>query len=169
MLSTSGRVTTLGHRDIVHGSRRAGEIDLPADIRPRDRRFIEETRRRLRRLPTPRQAKAKADRPFIDHPVASCPDAHSHVEASRKVDRLRQRLEERRCATRAAGVGLIEEFEAEQLAANDDLAGPVDSERLARLEAAVHELAAAAREAGGGTSGAPETTAPVNGGPGGAA
>jgi CHAD domain-containing protein len=50
---------------------------------------------------------------------------------------------------------LIEEFEAEQLEANDALAGPVDAERLARLEAAVHELAAAAREAGGGPAKAP--------------
>ena len=50
---------------------------------------------------------------------------------------------------------LIEEFETEQLAANDALAGPVDGERLARLEAAVHELAAAAREAAGGPAGAP--------------
>jgi CHAD domain-containing protein len=48
------------------------------------------------------------------------------------------------------GIGsLIREFEEEQLAANEELAGPVDPERLARLEAAIHELAVAAREAAG--------------------
>jgi CHAD domain-containing protein len=44
---------------------------------------------------------------------------------------------------------LIEELEAEQIEANDALAGPVEPERLARLEAAVRDLAAAARGAGG--------------------
>ncbi|MCB0875873.1 MAG: CHAD domain-containing protein [Solirubrobacterales bacterium] len=47
---------------------------------------------------------------------------------------------------------LIEEFEAEQLAANDELEGPVEPARLERLEAAVLELAAAARDAAGGSS-----------------
>ena len=44
---------------------------------------------------------------------------------------------------------LIEELEAEQLAANDGLAAPVEPDRLARLEAAIHGLAAAARDAAG--------------------
>jgi CHAD domain-containing protein len=44
---------------------------------------------------------------------------------------------------------LIEEFEREQIEANEALAAPVERERLARLEEAVHELAAAAREATG--------------------
>ncbi len=44
---------------------------------------------------------------------------------------------------------LIGEFEEEQIVANEQLAGPVDRERLARLEAQIHELAAAAREAAG--------------------
>ena len=48
------------------------------------------------------------------------------------------------------GIGsLIDEFKAEQLAANEGLAGPVEPARLERLQAAVHELAAAAREAAG--------------------
>jgi CHAD domain-containing protein len=42
---------------------------------------------------------------------------------------------------------LIKEFEAEQMAANDALTGPVEPARLDRLEAAVLELAAAARDA----------------------
>jgi len=44
---------------------------------------------------------------------------------------------------------LADEFRDEQLAANEDLAGPVEPMRLERLEAAVHELAAAARAASG--------------------
>lgn len=65
---------------------------------------------------------------------------------------------------------LIEEFEVEQLEANDALAGPVDAERLARLEAAIHELAAAAREAAGGSAGTLGEAAAAEGppGPGGA-
>jgi len=44
---------------------------------------------------------------------------------------------------------LIDEFEAEQLVANEGLISPVEPTRLERLEAAIHELAAAAREAAG--------------------
>ncbi|MFN8114261.1 MAG: CHAD domain-containing protein [Solirubrobacterales bacterium] len=61
---------------------------------------------------------------------------------------------------------LIEEFEVEQLEANDALAGPVEPERLARIEAAVHELAAAAREAAGA---APPATIATSNGDGGSA
>jgi ATP-dependent RNA helicase HelY len=110
VLSTSGRVSTLGHRDIIHGSRVVGEIDLPGQIRPRDRRFVEETRKRLRRLPALREGKSKRTAQMVDHPVAACPDAHSHVEAARKAERLRRKLDERRNAARAEGFGLIEEF-----------------------------------------------------------
>lgn len=44
---------------------------------------------------------------------------------------------------------LIGEYEREQIEANEALAAPVERERLARLEAAIDELAVAAREAAG--------------------
>ncbi len=48
------------------------------------------------------------------------------------------------------GIGsLIDEFRAEQLAANEELVGAVEASRLDRLQAAIQELAAAAREAAG--------------------
>jgi CHAD domain-containing protein len=49
---------------------------------------------------------------------------------------------------------LTEELEAERLAANDELAAPVEPDRLARLEAAIQGLAAAARDAAGPAPGA---------------
>jgi CHAD domain-containing protein len=47
---------------------------------------------------------------------------------------------------------LVDDFREEQLGANDGLAEPVDPVRLRRLEAAVAELEAAAREAAAGAS-----------------
>ncbi len=112
VLSTSGRTSTLGHGDIAHGSRIAGELELPAQIRPRDRRFVEETRRRLRRLPTSPRTKVKASRPPVVHPVANCPDAARHVEAARRAERTRKKLEQLRDLARTAGFGLLDEFTA---------------------------------------------------------
>lgn len=48
---------------------------------------------------------------------------------------------------------LTDEFRDEQLAANEGLAAPVDRARLERLEAAIGELAAAARAAAGPEAG----------------
>src|SRR3989304_6437687 len=39
VMSTSGRVSTLGYRDIVDGSLVSGEVELPGSFRPRDRRL----------------------------------------------------------------------------------------------------------------------------------
>jgi CHAD domain-containing protein len=60
---------------------------------------------------------------------------------------------------------LIEEFEVEQLEANDALAGPVSPERLARIAAATHQRAAAAR-AGGSPAAAGRGDRSDPGGPG---
>ena len=56
------------------------------------------------------------------------------------------------------GIGsLIDEFRAEQLAANEELVGVVEASRLDRLQAGVNELAAAAREAAGAGRAAEQT------------
>lgn len=55
---------------------------------------------------------------------------------------------------------LVDELKSEQLAANEQLVAPVEPARLERLAAAIHELAAAAREAAeAGTGGDAEAGA----------
>lgn len=112
VLSTSGRVSTIGNREILHGTKIAGQIDLPGQVRPRDRRFLQETRRRLRRLPVAPTTKTRGSNKGISHPVAECPDAARHVEAARKAERTRRKVEQLRSVIRARGHGLIEEFRA---------------------------------------------------------
>lgn len=112
VLSTSGRVSTIGNREILHGTKIAGQIDLPGQVRPRDRRFLQETRRRLRRLPVAPTTKTRGSNKGISHPVAECPDAARHVEAARKAERTRRKVEQLRSVMRARGHGLIEEFRA---------------------------------------------------------
>lgn len=114
VLGTSGRVSTLSHREILDGSSVAGEIDLPVPLRPKDRRFSQETMRRLRRVPPGISTKAKKDRGGneVRHPVADCPDSARHLAAARKTLRTRTRLEQLRSARRHAGHGLLEEFAA---------------------------------------------------------
>ncbi len=111
VLSTSGRVSTLGYKQITDASNKAGVLDLPAPMRPRDRRFIEDTLRLLRKVP-PRRSDRSPRTNLPDHPVAECPDAAQHLAALHKANRVRRRIAQHRAAQNAAGHGLVEEFAA---------------------------------------------------------
>jgi ATP-dependent RNA helicase HelY len=111
VLSTSGRVSSLGYRQITDASTKTGTLELPAPLRPRDRRFIEDTLRRLRKVP-PRRSDRSPRKHQLDHPVASCPDAEHHLSALSKANHVRRRITQYRAAQRTAGHGLVEEFTA---------------------------------------------------------
>ena len=114
VLSTSGRVSTIGKRQIPGASEHVGDIDLPKPFRPRDRKFVQQTARRLRKVP-PRERDRSPQTPHtFDHPVAECPDAPHHLSALRRARRIRRRIEQHRNARRASGFGLVEEFLAIQ-------------------------------------------------------
>ncbi len=111
VLSTSGRVSTLGYREIVAGSTHVGSMRLPRPMKPRDRRFAQETLRRLRKVPSePKSTSRTPPNPLTNHPVASCPDAKRHLAAARQVKRLGRKLEQHRANRRSSGFGLVEEF-----------------------------------------------------------
>ena len=114
VLSTSGRVSTLGYRDVVAGSVVSAEIELPSGFRPKDRRFIQDTMRLLRKLPPASSNRHPRAPSGVDHPVAACPDAARHLAAQRRVLRTRRRIEQQRGALRASGHGLVEEFRSIQ-------------------------------------------------------
>ncbi|HIE21975.1 MAG TPA: DEAD/DEAH box helicase [Acidimicrobiia bacterium] len=112
VLSTSGRVSTVGFRDITAGSRVVGVIDLPSPLRPKDRRFLQESVRRLRKL-SPREPRdVSPKRRAVGHPVAECLDAARHLDALRRARRTRRLLEQHRTLRRSSGHGLVEEFHA---------------------------------------------------------
>lgn len=109
VLSTSGRVSTLGRKEIVDGSSVADNLDLNRPVRPKDRRYVQDTLKRLRKIPR----KTRENRPPVDepsHPVERCPDARSHLAAARKMKRLERKLEQMRDSRRSSGYGLVEEF-----------------------------------------------------------
>lgn len=114
VLSTSGRVSTLGHRQIPDASQAVATIDLPTPFRPRDRKFVEGALRRLRKVPPRENDRSPKRRSTVDHPVAECPDAAHHVAALRRVRRLRSQLEQQRTRHRSSGFGLVEEFKSIQ-------------------------------------------------------
>lgn len=111
VLGTSGRLLTFGTRDLARGVERAGRIELPLDYRGgNDRKFTQVTLRKLRAVPP---ASQRIHHPQgVDHPVARCPDAASHLHWLRKSQRTARRLERLRTELRSAGVGLVEEFHA---------------------------------------------------------
>ncbi len=112
VLATSGRVSTIGFRDIVDGSTIPGELEVPLPVRPKDRRYVQDLLRTLRRMPPRESTKEIRRHPVIDHPVAGCPDASRHLAAARRAQRTRRRLEQFRSVRRSSGHGLVEEFGA---------------------------------------------------------
>jgi ATP-dependent RNA helicase HelY len=122
VLGSSGRVSTLGHRDIVHGSTLSGDIPIPMPVRSRDQRYVQDLARALRKVPPATSSKEKRTvHPVIDHPVAGCPDAAQHLAAMRRAVKTGRKLEQFRSAKRASGHGLVEEF-----IAISDLLGELD-------------------------------------------
>ena len=114
VLSTSGRVSSLGHRQIPETSEKVGDLELPRPFSPRDRRFVQQTLRMLRKVPPGRSDRGPRAHWTADHPVAECPDAAHHVSALRRARRLTMRLEQQRAMRRTSGFGLVEEFQAIQ-------------------------------------------------------
>jgi ATP-dependent RNA helicase HelY len=112
VLSTTGRVSTIGYRDIVDGSTIAGELEVPLPVRHKDRRYIQDMLRLLRKMPPRTSSKEIRKHPVIDHPVAECPDSARHLAAARRAARTRRKLEQYRAARRSSGHGLVEEFDA---------------------------------------------------------
>ncbi len=111
VMGTSGRLTTLGTRDLPAGTERAGRIELPLAYRGgNDRKFQELTLRRLRGIP-PAEHRVSTRRE-VDHPVARCPDAAAHLHWLRKAQRTSRRIERLRSELRGSGAGLVEEFHA---------------------------------------------------------
>ncbi len=112
VLSTSGRVSTLRFRDITAASQSLGKISLPTPFKPRDRRFVEETLRRLRKVQPKRSERSPQTHKLVEHPVADCPDASRHLAALRRVNRLTRRLQQHLALRRSSGHGLVDEFKA---------------------------------------------------------
>jgi ATP-dependent RNA helicase HelY len=111
-LSTSGRVSTIRYKDIVEGSTIAAELDVPLPVKPKDRRYVQDLLRTLRKVPPRTSSKEVRKHPIVEHPVAACPDAARHLAAARRALRARRRLEQLRAARRSSGHGLVEEFGA---------------------------------------------------------
>ena len=110
VLSTTGRVSTLGYKQITDPSRLAGSIELPSPFKPRDRRFVQQMVKRLRKIPQPNGADTSMGHMLVDHPVAECPDAARHLSALRRANRVRRKLDQHRRLHRSSGHGLVGEF-----------------------------------------------------------
>jgi len=142
VLSTSGRVSTIGYRQIPDRSEKVGHLDLPQPFKPRDRGFIQDTVRLLRKIPPKESDRSPRQHLTVDHPVAECPDAAHHVSALRRARRLRVRLEQHRSMRRSSGFGLVEEFRAivELLTRLDYLDGWSLTPRGTRLRRVYNEV-----------------------------
>ncbi|HJR91220.1 MAG TPA: DEAD/DEAH box helicase [Acidimicrobiia bacterium] len=113
VLGTSGRVSTIGVRDVVEGTERSGRIDLPTPFRPRDRAFRQNALRALRKVSSPERRRGGTPAAATPrHPVEDCPDLQEHVDWLRKARRTRRRIDQLNQALRRQGVGLVAQFDA---------------------------------------------------------
>ena len=112
VLGTSGRVSTIGARDVVEGTQRSGRIELPTPFRPRDRAFRQTALRALRKVSHPERRRTTTPTAVGRHPVAECPDLEKHIDWLRKARRTRRRIDQVRQSLRSHGVGLVAQFDA---------------------------------------------------------
>ncbi|MFP3913555.1 MAG: DEAD/DEAH box helicase [Actinomycetota bacterium] len=112
VMGTSGRVSTIGTRDVVSGSERSGAIRLPKPFKPKDRRFRQETLRSLRKVPRPTGSRREPEPEKPSHPVAACPRSDEHLHWYRKARKTERRVNQLRESLRSRGVGLVAEFQA---------------------------------------------------------
>ena len=112
VMSTSGRTTNLGDRDLVAGTVTMGRIQLPGAFKAGDRSFQQDVLKRLRKYRTQEPPREKPEVTKLDHPVARCPDAAEHASWYRKARRTERRIEQARRDLRSSGAGLVEEFHA---------------------------------------------------------
>ena len=110
VLSTSGRVSKMRAGESVQEIVVSGEVRLPKPIKPGDRGFLNEAKRRLRKLPSKSDTQQSTLETTVEHPVAGCPDAAKHLAAARKAERIHRRLSGLVSARRASGHGLLDEF-----------------------------------------------------------
>lgn len=116
-LSTSGRVVALGTKEVVFGTDKVATVELPKPFAPKDRRFQQDALRLLRKIPRPDSESDRLETPVtVEHPVADCPAAESHLRWFRRAEKTRKRVEQIRAELRSSGLGLVEDFRAiEQL------------------------------------------------------
>lgn len=110
VMSTSGRVSTIGAREVVAGSQVAATVTLPQGFVAGDRKFQSTMQRRIRDVPPAGLEPAKPFPTPVDHPVAGCPEAEDHVRWLRRARRTEEKATQLRSELRKSGVGLIEEF-----------------------------------------------------------
>jgi ATP-dependent RNA helicase HelY len=111
VLTTSGRTSTLGERDLTARSERAGAVSLPTGFRASDHKASRRILAKVRALPE-QSRKGTRRGPEGEHAVAACPDAADHVRWMRRARRTEARLARLREGLRRSGVGLVEEFHA---------------------------------------------------------
>lgn len=110
VMGTSGRVSSLGYREVVNGTSKIATLELPTPYRPSDGKFRQEVVKRLRKLPA--TARRNFDEEGILHPVAECTEVESHVTWAKRAARTRRRLQQYEAARREAGHGLADDFAA---------------------------------------------------------
>ncbi len=149
VLGTSGRISTIGTRDLGSNPAKVGTLELTAPYRGGDdRKFIQQSLRSLRKLPPPTRSDAPIDT-SIDHPVAACPHVASHVRHARAARRTERRLDQHRRDLRISAGGLVQDFRAiESILAEWEYVGEWElTPRGQRLRFVYNELALLLTEA----------------------
>ena len=110
VLSTSGRISTISGGATARRIVIAGQVRLPRPIKPGDRSFVNEAKRRLRKFPSRAVGHHRTSVRTVEHPVASCPDAAKHLVAARRCEQIELRLSELGVVLRSSAHGILNDF-----------------------------------------------------------
>ena len=111
-VSESGGAYSLGEREMVEGTTKLGNIEVPDRRRSDNRALQKEMAARLRRMTS--TGPRPIHNPRLDYPVANCPDLDIHLRNAQKAIRTRRRLAHLQSEGAGAATGMRSRFAAVQ-------------------------------------------------------
>jgi ATP-dependent RNA helicase HelY len=150
VITTKGKVLSLGLDDFHELPQVLGEVELPVPFAPNNHNFQQRVVRELQRARVKRRRRvererdgerAKAETAVHDHPVHACPDRDLHLQAEARVERLRREIDELEQSVRGRTESLARRFDRvlRVLDAWGHLDGWRVTEKGARLRNLYHE------------------------------
>ncbi|MGH9118766.1 MAG: DEAD/DEAH box helicase [Acidimicrobiales bacterium] len=120
VITTKGKVLTLGVDDFHETPEVLGEIELPLPFAPNNHNFQHRVARDLQRARVRRRRRIEHDRESAAagaetavhaHPVDGCPDRATHVQAQARAERLRREIDELQLSVRGRTESLARRFD----------------------------------------------------------
>ena len=120
VITTKGKVQSLGIDDFHEVPQVLGQIELPVPFAPNNHNFQHRVARELQRARVKRRRRIESERDneaalaeaaVRRHPVHDCPDRDAHVQAQARIERLRREIDDLKGSVRGRTESLARRFD----------------------------------------------------------